>query len=222
MPPTASGVIQPQTCGPDMGSGQRLSRLRIVFSRVRDARPHEKRDTGDAQRAGRTRAERGTLACTVRFGVEGCQQSASFRTRRMSAYVEDSRRGDGRHPCRGAGRRRASALRPGLIALAVGIALCWGLGELFSLDVERFVGLRYLHRGRRTRASRVTLAVSGMAFAVCLVLFVTTRGRTRLFETVAVIGVLGGGLVVIVGFLLRFFSVFTAVSTMGVVWAWRR
>ena len=66
-------------------------------------------------------------------------------------------------------------------------------------------------------ASRVTLAVSGMAFAVCLVLFVTTRGRTRLFETAAVIGVLGSGLVVMVSFLLCFFSVFTAVSTMGVV-----
>jgi lipoprotein-releasing system permease protein len=110
-----------------------------------------------------------------------------------------------------------SALRPGLTALAVGMALCWGLGELFSLDVERFVGLRYLHRGRRTRASRATLAVSGLAFTVCLVLFVMTRGRTRLFETAAVIGVLGSGLVVIVSFLLCFFSVFTAVSTMGVV-----
>ena len=43
------------------------------------------------------------------------------------------------------------------------------------------------------------------------------HGRSRAIETVAVLGVLAGGLTAVVAFLLRTFSVFTTVSTMGVV-----
>ncbi len=109
------------------------------------------------------------------------------------------------------------ARRPGLIALAVGMTLCWGLGELFSLELERVVGLRYLHRGRRSRGARVALAAAGLAFVASGVLLVATRGHSRLLETASVIGVLASGLIVVVALVLCFFSVFTAVSTMGVV-----
>jgi lipoprotein-releasing system permease protein len=112
---------------------------------------------------------------------------------------------------------RLPAHRPGMIALAVGAALCWALGELFSLELERVVGLRYLHRGRRSRGARVALVGGSVAFVAGLVLLALTRGHSRVLETAAVIGVLVSGLVVVVAFLLCFFSVFTTVSTMGVV-----
>src|SRR5262245_6893176 len=71
------------------------------------------------------------------------------------------------------------AYRSGMIAFGVGTALCWVLGELFALDLERIVGLRYLHRGRRSRGARVALAAGAAAFVASLVLFVATRGRLR-------------------------------------------
>src|ERR1700744_4345417 len=48
-------------------------------------------------------------------------------------------------------------------------------------------------------------------------LFALAHGRWRATETAAVLAVLAGGLVAVVAFLLRTFSVFTTVSTMGVV-----
>jgi lipoprotein-releasing system permease protein len=112
---------------------------------------------------------------------------------------------------------RQPAHRSGLIAFTVGAVLCWGLGELLTLDLERLVGLRYLHRGRRSRGARVALVAGAVAFVASLALFMATRGHLRWLETAAVIGVLAGGLIVVVAFLLSFFSVFTTVSTMGVV-----
>ena len=97
------------------------------------------------------------------------------------------------------------------------MTLVWCLTELFLLGLERLVGLRYLHRGRRSRA-RWSALIGGVALlAASFILFVWSRGRWRVVETVAVIGVLAGGLAAVVAFLLRVFSVFTTVSTMGVV-----
>ncbi len=115
----------------------------------------------------------------------------------------------------------ASALRPehrdafGTVALAALLVL--GMGELFTLDLERFVGLRYLHRAQRPRGTGGALALSLVAVALGFGIFFATRGRSRAGETLGVVCVLVAALAVVVVFLLREFSVFTTVSTMGVV-----
>ena len=48
-------------------------------------------------------------------------------------------------------------------------------------------------------------------------MFVAAHGRARGIETAGIVGILVGGLIMVVAFLLRVFSVFTTVSTMGVV-----
>jgi lipoprotein-releasing system permease protein len=101
------------------------------------------------------------------------------------------------------------------IAVAIGLGL--GLGDLFTLGLERFVGFRYLHRGRRSPGARVVLFGGLGLVAVAFAAFLTAHGRSRPLETVSVIAVLIGALVAVVAFLLRNFSVFTTVSTMGVV-----
>jgi lipoprotein-releasing system permease protein len=88
---------------------------------------------------------------------------------------------------------------------------------LSVLGLERFVGLRYLHRSRRPRGVLAMLLVSAVVTAVGLVVFFLSRGGSRVAETIGVITVLLGALGVTVAFLLRVFSVFTTVSTMGVV-----
>jgi len=107
--------------------------------------------------------------------------------------------------------------RDAFAAGAGALLLLLGLGEIFTLGLERFVGLRYLHRARRPRGTLGALAVSlgvvGLGFAI----FFATRGRSRAGETVGVICVLVAALAVVIVFLLRAFSVFTTVSTMGVV-----
>jgi lipoprotein-releasing system permease protein len=103
------------------------------------------------------------------------------------------------------------------IDIGVAAVLGVGLGDLFTLGLERFVGLRYLHRGRRSRGARVAL-VAGLALAaVAFGVFTAARGHSRGLETAAVVTVLFGALSAVVAFLLRTFSVFTTVSTMGVV-----
>lgn len=106
---------------------------------------------------------------------------------------------------------------PRLLAAALGVLVALGLGELFALGLERFVGLRYLHRARRVRSAMVLLAVSLGVAGLGVVLFFLARGHSRTFETLAVVTILLAGLGAVAGFLLRLFSVFTTVSTMGVV-----
>ncbi|HVZ74717.1 MAG TPA: FtsX-like permease family protein [Polyangia bacterium] len=86
-----------------------------------------------------------------------------------------------------------------------------------ALAFERFVGVRYLHRARPARGVRATfigsLALAALGFGV----FFASRGRLRAGETVGVLAVLFAALGVAWSVLMRAFSVFTAVSTMGVV-----
>jgi ABC-type lipoprotein release transport system permease subunit len=88
---------------------------------------------------------------------------------------------------------------------------------LSALGLERFVGLRYLHRSHRPRGVQVMLLVAVLVTAVGFAVFFASRGGSRIAETIGVITVLLGALGVVLAFLLRVFSVFTTVSTMGVV-----
>jgi lipoprotein-releasing system permease protein len=107
--------------------------------------------------------------------------------------------------------------RNALSAIAVGAGVVWGLGELFTLGLERFVGLRYLHRSQKPRGARAALVGSIGVTALGFLVFFASRGRLRAGETLGVVMVLLAGLAVVMVFLLRVFSVFTTVSTMGVV-----
>lgn len=83
---------------------------------------------------------------------------------------------------------------------------------------ERFVGVRYLRRGRTSRAVRAGLWLSVLVTAAGLAMFLLARGgQSRGFETAGVVTTLAGGLALEVFVLLRMLSVFTTVSTMGVV-----
>ncbi len=107
--------------------------------------------------------------------------------------------------------------RAALIEAAIAGLLGLGMADLFTLGLERLVGLRYLHRGRRSRGARVALAGGLLLMAVGFGVFALVHGRSRALETAAVVAILVGGLIAVVAFLLRVFSVFTTVSTMGVV-----
>jgi lipoprotein-releasing system permease protein len=97
--------------------------------------------------------------------------------------------------------------------LALGLSLVLFVGFRF----ERFVGLRYLLRARRSQAARAGLIVMALATAVGLALLFGGRGHSRGLETVGVMVTLLGGLGLLLFALLRVFSVFTTVSTMGLV-----
>jgi lipoprotein-releasing system permease protein len=99
----------------------------------------------------------------------------------------------------------------GLLALATSLILF----VLFGF--ERFMGVRYLRRSDPSRQNRNGLLGSLAVTAVGLALFLVTRGRFRELATVGVVWSLAGVLASIVFLLLRIFSVFTTVSTMGVV-----
>jgi lipoprotein-releasing system permease protein len=104
-----------------------------------------------------------------------------------------------------------SVVAAGFLALATSGVLFW----LFRF--ERFVGVRYLERARGSRAVRTGLwGAVGLTLAA-LALFAAAHGRQRQLETAAVVLVLTGALAVILFLLLRIFSVFTTVSSMGVV-----
>src|SRR4051794_1440133 len=79
------------------------------------------------------------------------------------------------------------------------------------------MGVRYLQRSHLSPVNRMgvwgSLAVTAAGFA----LFLLTRGRVQELATLAVVWTLLGALASIVFVLLRIFSVFTTVSTMGVV-----
>ena len=123
-----------------------------------------------------------------------------------------------------AGAAAVAALAvPAMQRPAVSVGLCAllaaGLIDLYRRPFERFAGLRYLHRGSNPRRSRnlrrgmvAALAVGVGAFA----LFFAARGKVRALETVGVLIVVVAALTFVALLLLRLFSVFTTVSTMGV------
>jgi lipoprotein-releasing system permease protein len=101
-------------------------------------------------------------------------------------------------------------------AVSLSALLVLGLLELYTLDIERFVGLRYLHRGR-ARGGRLLFAQAVLNVGVGLGIFFASHGHWRAGETVGVVWTLLAALILIVVTLMRWFSAFTTVSTMGVI-----
>lgn len=98
------------------------------------------------------------------------------------------------------------------MTLVVSLALFLGFG------FERFVGLRYLLRARGSKVAGLGLVST--AALTCIGLAALLVGRAwwgRGVETAGVTLILIGGLGLLLFVLLRIFSVFTTVSTMGVV-----
>jgi lipoprotein-releasing system permease protein len=103
-------------------------------------------------------------------------------------------------------------------------AVCVGLGILaaslalfFAYRFERFVAVRYLQRAAGSRAIRLGLALTAGGTAGSLGLMALARGHARGLETLGVILTLVFALALLLFILLQVFSVFTTVSTMGVV-----
>src|SRR6185436_10867655 len=119
------------------------------------------------------------------------------------------------------GTKLSEGTRWTLLAIAVAVGLIWVVGELLKSTLERLVGFRYLHRGRQSRGATIGLAVGLGQIAIGFALFAAGHhsqvGHSRGLETAGVSMILTGGLVAVVSFLLRVVSVFTTVSTMGVV-----
>ncbi len=104
------------------------------------------------------------------------------------------------------------------VTLAVGLlALAASLLLLVGFRFERFVGTRYLRREMSSRTVRVGLLIAMGVTAADLLVMLAARGHNRTAETVAVVIALGALLTTILLVLLRFFSVFTTVSTVGVM-----
>jgi len=103
-------------------------------------------------------------------------------------------------------------------AVCVGVAvLATSVALFYVYRFERFIALRYLKRVVASRAIRVGLYVTTTGALGSLGLMTAARGHARGLETVGVILVLLFGFALLLFLLLRVFSVFTTVSTMGVV-----
>jgi lipoprotein-releasing system permease protein len=99
----------------------------------------------------------------------------------------------------------------GLVALLASVALFVGF------RFERFVGVRYLRRATPSRPVRYGLWMWIALTAIALGCAWVARHHHRNLETAAVIVVVVGALASILFLLLRLLSVFTTVSTMGVM-----
>jgi lipoprotein-releasing system permease protein len=105
----------------------------------------------------------------------------------------------------------AGILVAGLLAVVSSVAL------IFSYRVERFVGTRYLRRESASQALRIgPLMALGITLLDVAVVF-ATRSHHRTIETIAVVTTLAALLATILFVLLRMLSVFTTVSTVGVM-----
>jgi len=109
----------------------------------------------------------------------------------------------------------------GLIALVVCLGslvlLIASLVLLVGFRFERFVGSRYLRRENCSRAVRIGSLVGAGATLADILVMLAARGHNRTLETIAVVIVVGALLATILLVLLRFLSVFTTVSTVGVM-----
>jgi lipoprotein-releasing system permease protein len=105
-----------------------------------------------------------------------------------------------------------------VVVFALGLlALLTSLLAFAGLRFERFVGMRYLLRGRRSTAARAGLLITAVIALGGLAAMFAGRGHSRPLETLGVMAVFTVTPLLLAFLLLRVFSVFTTVSTMGVV-----
>jgi lipoprotein-releasing system permease protein len=102
-------------------------------------------------------------------------------------------------------------LLAGLLAVLASVVL------LAGYRFERFVGVRYLRRDSSSKAVRVGMWVASLGTALDVATIFATRHHHRTLETIAVVVALAALLATILFLLLRTFSVFTTVSTVGVM-----
>ncbi|MGB8295298.1 MAG: ABC transporter permease [Polyangia bacterium] len=107
---------------------------------------------------------------------------------------------------------------PWLGPIGVGLAVLVASVLLFFVyRFERFVAVRYLQRTSPSQAIRLGLYITMAGVAAGLIMLAAAHGRVRGLETVGVVFALVAALAMLLFVLLRVFSVFTTVSTMGVV-----
>ena len=108
----------------------------------------------------------------------------------------------------------ASLLGP----IGIGLAILAAIVSLFfAYRFERFVAVRYLRRTASSRAIRTGLYLAVAGTVAGLAVLAAARGHSRGLETAGMVLALVAGLAMLLFILLQVFSVFTTVSTMGVV-----
>lgn len=103
-----------------------------------------------------------------------------------------------------------------LLVLAGEVAVFGLVVHLFGFDLERTVALRYLRRNKPSRSARLALLVFGGFLGMGLLAFLGGHERGRTIETLGAFLVFGASVALALTVLLNLFSIFTAVSTLGV------
>lgn len=103
-----------------------------------------------------------------------------------------------------------------LSVLAAEVAVFGFVVHLFGFDLERTVALRYLRRHTASKGARMALVVSAGLLLMGLVTFLGGHGRGRALETLGAFLLFGASVAFALTLLLNLFSIFTAVSTLGV------
>lgn len=111
---------------------------------------------------------------------------------------------------------RFPARREVLTLAAFGLAVLGLVAYLFSFAFERVVAVRYLRRGRPPLLARVGFPVSLVLAGLGTALFLTQHGSNRGLETAGVILAFAATLFAALFFLMSWFSIYTAVSMLGV------
>lgn len=103
-----------------------------------------------------------------------------------------------------------------LTVLAAEIAVFGLVAYLFGFDLERTVALRYLRRNKRSQGARVALAICSGVMMLGLAAFLGGHDHGRALETMGAFVLFASAVALAITVLLNVFSIFTAVSTLGV------
>jgi lipoprotein-releasing system permease protein len=108
------------------------------------------------------------------------------------------------------------AQRTLLAVLAAEVGVFGLVAYLFGFDLERTVAIRYLRRNKPSKSVRVALAVCTTVLLIGLAAFLLGHNHGRWIETLGAFALFGSAVALAMTALLAMFSIFTAVSTLGV------